>query len=106
MPAAVAPPGGSQDGNFDFLFGARNFDLTPTGIWGPFYRSEHQFSRLEVDPQPERKICYSQSSNGSGIWRKRPQCLWVTAYKIPQEGQETIWGTMCNFVRNGLRYGL
>jgi hypothetical protein len=32
-------PGGSQDGNFDFLFGARNFDLTPTGIWGPFYRS-------------------------------------------------------------------
>src|SRR5262249_39363326 len=32
-------PGGSQDGNFDFLFGARRFDLNPTGIWGPFFRS-------------------------------------------------------------------
>jgi hypothetical protein len=32
-------PGGSQDGNFDILFGARNFDLNPTGIWGPFFRS-------------------------------------------------------------------
>jgi hypothetical protein len=32
-------PGGSQDGNFDVLFGARNFDLGPTGIFGPFSRS-------------------------------------------------------------------
>ncbi len=31
-------PGGSQDGNFDVLFGARRFDLTPTGIWGAFPR--------------------------------------------------------------------
>jgi hypothetical protein len=30
---------GSQDGNFDVLFGARNFDLNPTGIWGAFARS-------------------------------------------------------------------
>jgi len=32
-------PGGSQNGNFDILFGARRFDLNPTGIWGPFFRS-------------------------------------------------------------------
>ena len=32
-------PGGSQDGNFDILFGARRFDLNPTGIWGAFARS-------------------------------------------------------------------
>jgi alginate export protein len=32
-------PGGSQDGTFDILFGARRFDLDPTGIWGPFFRS-------------------------------------------------------------------
>jgi hypothetical protein len=32
-------PGGSQDGNFDVLFGARRFDLNPTGIVGPFFRS-------------------------------------------------------------------
>ena len=32
-------PGGGQDGTFDPLFGARRFDLSPTGIWGPFFRS-------------------------------------------------------------------
>jgi hypothetical protein len=29
---------GSQDGNFDILFGARRFDLNPTGIWNAFAR--------------------------------------------------------------------
>ena len=32
-------PGGSQNGDFDPLFGARNFDLMPTGNFGPFFRS-------------------------------------------------------------------
>ena len=32
-------PGGSQNSTFDPLFGARRFDLNPTGIWGPFFRS-------------------------------------------------------------------
>ena len=32
-------PGGSQSGTFDPLFGARRFDLMPTGIFGPFLRS-------------------------------------------------------------------
>jgi hypothetical protein len=32
-------PGAGQNGNFDILFGARRFDLNPTGIWGPFFRS-------------------------------------------------------------------
>ena len=32
-------PGGSQNGTFDPLFGARRFDLMPTGIFGPFLRS-------------------------------------------------------------------
>ena len=32
-------PGGSQDGNFDPLFGDRQFDLMPTGNFGPFFRS-------------------------------------------------------------------
>jgi len=32
-------PGAGQNGNFDILFGARRFDLDPTGIWGPFFRS-------------------------------------------------------------------
>ena len=32
-------PGGSQSQDFDPLFGARRFDLNPTGIFGPFVRS-------------------------------------------------------------------
>ena len=32
-------PGGSQDGNFDILFGVRRFDLNPTGLWSAFARS-------------------------------------------------------------------
>lgn len=32
-------PGGSQNGNFDPLFGARRFDLMPSGTFGPFLRS-------------------------------------------------------------------
>ena len=47
-------PGGSQDGNFDFLFGARNFDLMPTGNFGPFNRSNISSPgwRLIVRPAP------------------------------------------------------
>ncbi|MFB3060709.1 MAG: alginate export family protein, partial [Candidatus Binatia bacterium] len=32
-------PGGSQHGTFDSLFGGRNWELMPTGIFGPFLRS-------------------------------------------------------------------
>jgi Alginate export len=32
-------PGGSQNGDFDPLFGARRFDLMPSGNFGPFLRS-------------------------------------------------------------------
>lgn len=32
-------PTDNRSGTFDTLFGARRFDFGPTGIWGPFYRS-------------------------------------------------------------------
>ncbi len=32
-------PFGSQSGTFDSLFGGRRFEYTPTGIFGPFFRS-------------------------------------------------------------------
>lgn len=32
-------PGDSQDGGFDTLFGARRWEYGPTGIWGPFFRT-------------------------------------------------------------------
>ena len=83
-------PGGSQDGNFDLLFGARRFDLNPTGIWGPFFRSNISSPGWRLIVQPAENLVRAQSSNGSGIWRKRAECIRVASYKIPQEGQETI----------------
>lgn len=48
-------PGGSQNQDFDPLFGARNFDLIPAGSFGPFFRSNISSPgwRLIIQPAPE-----------------------------------------------------
>ncbi len=48
-------PGDSQDGGFDTLFGARNFEYNMTSIWGPFYRTNLITPgwRLIVNPTPD-----------------------------------------------------
>jgi len=55
-------PGGSQDGNFDPLFGARRFDLMPTGNFGPFIRSNISSPgwRLIVEPAKNWKVQVKQ----------------------------------------------
>ena len=45
-------PGGSQDGNFDPLFGERQFDLMPTGNFGPFIRSNISSPGWRLIAQP------------------------------------------------------
>ena len=47
-------PGDSQDEGFDTLFGARRWEYGPTGIFGPFFRSnlESPGWRLIVTPSP------------------------------------------------------
>lgn len=47
-------PGDSQDEGFDTLFGARRFEYGPTGIWGPFFRTNLNSPgwRLIVTPAP------------------------------------------------------
>ncbi|MGB5056811.1 MAG: alginate export family protein [Nitrospirales bacterium] len=47
-------PGGSQNGTFDPLFGARRFDLMPTGIFGPFLRSNISSPGWRVIVQPAK----------------------------------------------------
>ena len=49
-------PGGSQDGNFDPLFGARRFDLNPTGIWGPVFRSNTSAPGWRLILQPNGNL--------------------------------------------------
>lgn len=55
-------PGGSQNQDFDPLFGARNFDLMPTGDFGPFFRSNISSPgwRLIVQPAPEWTVQIKQ----------------------------------------------
>jgi hypothetical protein len=55
-------PGGSQDGNFDPLFGERQFDLMPTGNFGPFIRSNISSPgwRLIVQPAQDWKVQVKQ----------------------------------------------
>lgn len=51
-------PNGSQNGTFDNLYGARNFELMPTGIFGPFTR-ENLISpgwRLSVKPLKQLSV--------------------------------------------------
>jgi hypothetical protein len=47
-------PGDSQDEGFDTLFGARRFEYGPTGIWGPFFRTNLSSPgwRVIVTPAP------------------------------------------------------
>jgi hypothetical protein len=51
-------PGGSQSGDFDPLFGARRFDLMPSGTFGPFLRSNISSPgwRLIVKPRKNWKV--------------------------------------------------
>lgn len=45
-------PGDSQDGRFDTLFGARRFELMPTGIFGPFFRTNISSPGWQVMVKP------------------------------------------------------
>ena len=52
--SGTTTPGGSQSGNFDPLFGARRFDLAPTGNFGPFFRSNISSPGWRLIIQPAR----------------------------------------------------
>jgi hypothetical protein len=47
-------PGGSQNGDFDPLFGARRFDLMPTGNFGAFFRSNISSPGWRLIVQPDQ----------------------------------------------------
>jgi hypothetical protein len=49
-------PGGSQNGTFDILFGARRWDLMPTGIFGPFLRSNISSPGWRLVAKPVKNV--------------------------------------------------
>lgn len=50
--SGTANPAGNSNGTFDPLFGARNFEYSPTSVFGPFFRSNVSTPgvRLSLDP--------------------------------------------------------
>ncbi len=49
-------PGDKVNGRFDLLFGARRFELGPTGFYGAFARSNVASPGLRVEATPHRKL--------------------------------------------------
>lgn len=51
-----ADPTDGVNGRFDPLFGARRFDLSPTGLWGALARSNVSSPGLRLELQPLRRV--------------------------------------------------
>ncbi|MBL8918661.1 MAG: alginate export family protein [Myxococcaceae bacterium] len=51
-----ANPDDGVNGRFDPLFGARRFDLTPTGLWGALPRSNINTPGLRVEVHPHPRV--------------------------------------------------
>ena len=58
--SGTANPNGNSDQTFDTLFGARRFEYTPTGVFGPFFRSNLSTPgiRLILTPTPPVKLTF------------------------------------------------
>jgi hypothetical protein len=67
----------NRNGRFDSLFGARRFDYGPTGIYGPFKRSNLNSIGLRVSAKPSQ---FSEiMSSYRGFWRASKSDGWVGA---------------------------
>jgi hypothetical protein len=66
-----------QNGRFDSLFGARRFDYGPTGIYGPFKRSNLNSIGLRISAMPSRFTEFMSSYRG--FWRASKSDAWVAS---------------------------
>jgi hypothetical protein len=51
-------PTDNRNGRFDTLFGVRNFEFGPPGIWGPFFRSNISSPGYQITIKPLNKIFF------------------------------------------------
>ncbi len=74
---------GDSNGNdgrnerFDSLFGAKRFDYGPTGIYGPFKRSNLNSIGLRITARPSRFTEFMSSYRG--FWRASKSDAWVAS---------------------------
>ncbi len=70
-------PQDSVNGRFDPLFGARRFELGPTGLYGAFSRSNISSPGLRVEAVPNRGI--DVFAGYRMYWLASPRDAWTTA---------------------------
>lgn len=51
-------PTDNRNGRFDSLFGVRNFEFGPPGIWGPFFRSNISSPGYQITVNPLKQIYF------------------------------------------------
>lgn len=54
--SGTANPTGNSSGTFNTLFGARNFEYTPTSLYGPFFRSNISSPGVRLSLEPRETI--------------------------------------------------
>ncbi len=72
------------NGRFDVLFGARRFELGPTGLWGAIARSNLHSPgvRVEVAPHPTLEAFAAYRA----LWLASPRDAWTTAPLVDPTG--------------------
>lgn len=78
-------PGDGENERFDTLFGARRFDYGPTGIWGPFLRSNllSPGLRLNLAPTPPLRVMTAWRA----AWLASRRDAWIPARVSDPSGQ-------------------
>ena len=72
-----AHPGDGVDNRFDTLYGARSFDYGPTGIYGPFVRSNIDTPGLRIEFKPEKRLDVMVGYRL--VWLASSRDSWTTA---------------------------
>jgi hypothetical protein len=69
-------PRDGKNERFDTLFGARRFDFNPTGIYGPFARSNLHTPGLRVQVKPHKKVTAFTAVRS--FWLASKKDAWTT----------------------------
>ncbi len=78
-------PNDDKNGRFDTLFGARRFEFGPTGIYGPFARSNLNTVGLRVQVKPTEKVSGFFAYRAYWLAQKRDR--WTTTGVVDPTGQ-------------------
>ena len=73
-----------SNGRFDTLYGARRFDFGPTGIYGPFARSNVHTPGLRVQVKPHARM--SSFVAVRAFWLAADEDFWVPAGVVDPNG--------------------